>query len=542
MTFAVAGILLLGAVLRLFEYSGRRPLWLDESMLALNVGRRSFGALVARLDYDQVAPVLFLWIVKAVTLVAGMGEYSLRLIPLLCGLLLPWLMWRMTRTMAGSGVAFVALGFTAVSVPLIYYSAELKPYGIDAFVSAALVLLALRVRSMPAHPASWWHLTVGGVVGLMASVPAPFVLAGIGVALLADPAVRRAAGALKRMVILAVSCAVCFGVLYATVYHPGSSNPYMQLFWAGTFLDPGAPDLAERGYRAGLAIAQPFPPLPSFVRVRWLMGAIAVGLMLLFRKAGLPVALMLAVPYIAVVAGSALGVYPMADRLLLFLAPGSLVAVSVLIWRLLRLSGMGEEAAGIAGLLLVLGWSAPSIIANGRAPIVKSEAREIAEFVAHSSRSEPVYVTAGGIPTWMYYSIDWRSPDTTRLDRIARLAAASAPSTFNSLVPSLIDQSTSPGPMSWGRDGVELIGRRSGLAIRKSLGMVRWTPDSGWARREVDRIVAVATPYAWVYAATWPEMELPAFYDEFARRGIVIVVRFEQLHAVALRIRVPLKP
>src|SRR5687767_7409612 len=118
-----------------------------------------------------------------------MGEYALRLVPLLSGLLLPWVMWRLTRAIAGTGAALIATGLTAVSVPLIYFSAELKPYGPDALVSAALLLLALRVRSLPDNPARWWHLTLTSVAAILVSAPAPFVLVGVGAALLADPAV-----------------------------------------------------------------------------------------------------------------------------------------------------------------------------------------------------------------------------------------------------------------------------------------------------------------------------------------------------------------
>ena len=527
-------LLLFGATLRLFEYGAGRPLWLDEALLALNIGGRSFGALLAPLDYDQVAPPLFLWSSKAVTLVLGMGEYALRLVPLLSGLLLPWLVWRMTRLMAGPGVALIATGLTAVSVPLIYYSAELKPYGVDATLSAALILLALRVRAMPADPARWVHLAVGSVVALLASVPALFALAGIGAGLFADPAVRRTAGAGRRLLILGMVCGLCFAGVYGALYAP-SDSPYMQRFWAGTFLDPGAPDLGDRIYRAGLVLAAPLPPVPESVQLRWVLAALVAGMLLLVRRAGLSAMLLLGVPYGAVLGASALGAYPVVDRVLLFLAPAGLTAMAVLLWRVVRLAGLEEVPAGCAGLLLVLGWAAPAVIANGRSPAIPTESREVARFVANNAGSEPVYVTPGGIPSWVYYSTDWRSPDRTRLDAIARLAAET--SHFNSLVPSLVSSREPPAPRRWGRHGTELIGMRSGLSTREPAGMLQSTPDSGWARSEIDRIAAVPSPYVWIYAATWPEMEVPSLYDELARRGIPVVARFDGRHAVALRLR-----
>ena len=58
------GAILLGAILRLLIFSEGASLWTDEVMLALNVGRRGWMALVNPLDYGQAAPVLYLWSVK----------------------------------------------------------------------------------------------------------------------------------------------------------------------------------------------------------------------------------------------------------------------------------------------------------------------------------------------------------------------------------------------------------------------------------------------------------------------------------------------
>jgi hypothetical protein len=64
-------------------------------------------------------------------------------------------------------------------------------------------------------------------------------------------------------------------------------------------------------------------------------------------------------------------------------------------------------------------------------------------------------------------------------------------------------------------------------------------PDTGWAAREVDRMVAVARPYLWVYGAHWIEHELPHLLAEFSRRGFVIVESWPETAALALRLRVP---
>ena len=51
-----------GVALRVVEYTRNRPLWLDEAMLGLNIASRSAGQLALPLDYDQSAPLLYLWL------------------------------------------------------------------------------------------------------------------------------------------------------------------------------------------------------------------------------------------------------------------------------------------------------------------------------------------------------------------------------------------------------------------------------------------------------------------------------------------------
>lgn len=53
--------LAVGVTLRVLLYLSSRSLWLDEACLALNLAGRSYLDLLRPLDYDQVAPPLFLW-------------------------------------------------------------------------------------------------------------------------------------------------------------------------------------------------------------------------------------------------------------------------------------------------------------------------------------------------------------------------------------------------------------------------------------------------------------------------------------------------
>jgi predicted membrane-bound mannosyltransferase len=172
---ALGIVLLLGTFLRLFEYFRNRPLWLDESMLALGIGRQGYAELLGSLDYDQTAPPLFLWGIKTLSLVGGMSEYALRLLPLLAGLALPWVVWRVVRALGGPVAGVIATGLAAISVPLIYYSAEAKPYSLDALMSGILILLTLRTREDPRQSRLWWQLLIAGMLGALVTIPLPLI-------------------------------------------------------------------------------------------------------------------------------------------------------------------------------------------------------------------------------------------------------------------------------------------------------------------------------------------------------------------------------
>ena len=53
-----------GALLRLERYLSNRSLWLDESLLALNLREKSLHGVLGTLDYNQSAPAGFLVIEK----------------------------------------------------------------------------------------------------------------------------------------------------------------------------------------------------------------------------------------------------------------------------------------------------------------------------------------------------------------------------------------------------------------------------------------------------------------------------------------------
>jgi len=534
---ALGIVLLLGTFLRLIEYFRNRSLWLDESMLVLAIGRQAYAELLGSLDYDQTAPPLFLWGLKTVSLIGGMSEYALRLLPLLAGLALPWVVWRAVRALGGPVAGVIATTLAALSAPLIYYSAEAKPYSLDALLSGILILLTLRIREEPRQLRRWWQLLIAGMLGALVSIPLPMILAGAAAGLLLDPKVRSVAGARENLAGVIGVWAVGFGLLYWLLYQD-MTTMFLYRFWADTFLNSLAPGFSDRAFGGMLALLDPLPPFEDYLPLRWCVLLLVAAVVPAIRRAGLAGASQLVVPILATVLMSVLSKYPMGLRLLIFLAPCVFALVGIGLAELLRLARIRESVAALGGTLLIVVWGAPEAFNNVEDPEGRKGGREAARQVLAADPTEPVYILPAGLPTWAYYSTDWKGPDMARLEYFARAANSSGPSALNGLI------EESPGgirhpryQMSSGR--LELIGRRSGLAYREPNGFDPDHPDPGWAREEAGRIVEIARPYVWVFGSHWVDMLWPELQAEFDRRGIVVVEQTSDLGAVAIRIRIP---
>lgn len=513
------GVLGLAAVLRIFQYLQGRPLWLDEAMLALNIGKHSFLTLLHPLEYGQAAPPLFLWAVEGITWIGGMSEYALRFLPFVAGSFLPWLVWRTGKALVGFEAALIATALAAVSVLLIRYSAEAKQYGVDAFVGIGLAFLALRIRAEPDRGSRWWQLLGAGVAGMALSFSAVFVLAGCLASLLADGSIRRDRSRLRRLLVLGGGLGAVFGGLFLAFYLPTARSDFMLFYWGETFLRPGAPGFFHRIYGLARSLSDPFPRLPDQLQVRLQAALIVLGGLMAIRRSGLPAAAQIVVPFVAFTLGALLTPFPISERLQLFLAPFSFLAAAVVVAEVLRLARLRLGGVAAMGSLLMLGWGTPRVLDYSESPTPVADSREPARLVARGTDLDPVYVSVESVPLWAFYSTDWARPDFGRLLRLSRMTPVS------------LD----------GRGRIELVGDSTGQVFT-GRGWASATPNPGWARQQTDRIAAVARPSAWVFSTAGNTSLVDSLRAEFARRGMTVRDVRVGTKTVLLRVSAPGQP
>ncbi len=179
----IAVFIAAGIALRLVRYLLRFPLWADESFMAVNLLHRGYAELMQPLDCHQVAPLLFLWSELTVVKLLGFNEWSLRLLPMLSGLISVFLFHRLARQLVSGTALVMAVGIFAVNYSGIRYACEAKPYGVDLMVSTLILLLTVRWWKQPNDCRRLWILTAVLPLALGLSFPAIFVAVGASVAI-----------------------------------------------------------------------------------------------------------------------------------------------------------------------------------------------------------------------------------------------------------------------------------------------------------------------------------------------------------------------
>ena len=527
----LAAVLLVGSALRLYSYAANPSLSVDDAMLALNLGTRSFAGLLHPLALEQAAAPLFLWLLKAATVVAGMRDPVLRAVPLVAGCVLPYAVWRVARRVLTEQSALLASAFVAFSPILIQYSVSAKPYEVDALVTMTVTGFALSVCDDPARLGGFLRLALAGVAGVLLSTPAVFVLCAGVVALAVTPAVYRNPGARVRGAGLAVLWAATFAAVYFGVTRTEAMSPYLQRFWSGRMLHPG--DVLHPGHawdvvkRVPIQAFLPFRKLSEPEILSWL--ALLAGAALLAKRHGTRV-VYVAGPIVVGLGASFATLYPVAPRLWLFVAP----LVCILLAAALEgdhLAGLGRGAwavravsvvavAGLGVTALPTGWWPP----NSRLLV--------STYLMHRAPGQNVYVFSGLVPDWTYYATEWSSPDTARLGAIIRAERSDGRAFRNALSRGTAVADTEGTSLTFASgDHVELLGLASGIDFREGGMFGRVEPDPGWARREATRIRDAAEPKGsggagiWVaFAFGYPgeERALEAFLDSAGGAGKAI--------------------
>lgn len=413
-----------GILFRLLQYLDHLSLWYDEAALALNILNRSFEGLLQPLAYNQAAPVGFLTAEKAVTHLLGTGEYALRLIPLLAGVLSVYLFYRLAERVLSKDGALIATVLFAALGPLIRYAAEVKPYSVDAFFSVLLLLLALQQGRGRTSARRRAGLAFTGAVAVWFSLPAVFVLGGIAAAWTAfEIRDGKWRNAVRKIPLYAVWL-ISFAGHYLLTIRSAQQNDVLQQFWSNSFM-PFPPSSAAdllwfpatffdvlRGMFDNPVTAGGMT-LPHALGLA-MSGLAAVALVsgiLVFWRRGKEVGLLLVAPVLLALLASAFRLYPFDEHLLLFAVPLFLLFLAAGASQFLPAGTGPPSVAGWAfvGVFLALPVGAAvhdAVTENGR-----EELRPVLRAVNDDLRpSDSILVYYAAEPAFRYYAARFGLP------------------------------------------------------------------------------------------------------------------------------------
>ena len=501
----IAATIGLGARLR--SYVAARSLWYDELLLASNLVERSWLELARPLHFNQSAPILFLWIERAFVSLAGPGELALRAFPLLCGLALPAAVWLVgTRVLGARDAAFAGI-LTLLSTPLIYYSNEVKQYGVDALVTVVLAGLTVYLIEDPVSRGRWWLLAVASTGLLWLSQPAAFIATGVAGALVLSSRIRATAGWQVRTGAIVLAWALTFGGLYLAVYQAAAQNPNLLKDWSSGFLDIHAPDFVDRAYRHVSAALVSSVPLGLDAVPLWLVIlAYVAGVIRVARVHSLSIAVLLVLPQVALAGASVLGKYPSATRFLLCTVPLTfLVYAAFLGWivDLVPPAARRVAVAMVGGIVLLLGAGpALDIVID---PPPREETRPLVrELERHPG--DAVYVAAGARYAWAFY--------TEHL-----------PGSY----PRAVD------PLAVWPD--QVVGNFADTRWDPRLGWLKTAPRAGWAADQVASMDSIAKPAVWVLATHMNQVVIDSLLATAREKGARVVYAHPEPGAVLYRLR-----
>ena len=332
--WAIALVILIGAILRTIQYGVLASLSSDEAALAISVTERDLLVLLSQpLLYYQVAPVGFLALEKLAVEVLGNNEAALRLFPYLLSLASLPLFWRVAARYLGYATLLGAMIVFAMSPTLVLYGGMAKQYSGDIAVTLLLVWMTLRCLEGPVSAPRAAFFGVGGGLALLLSHASVLVAAGLGVLLLF--ARWRSSSRPGPTIAICAGWGVGAAILAYTSLSTYSSetSAFMDAWWRNDFVPAPWLGFAEllwiparvaeaAAYMAAYVNSPSSLPEYAFVVVYGVL--LLAGIVHLTRKDAWKAAA-LAVPLVAAIAAAAVRLLPLSGRVSLFIGPPLLI-------------------------------------------------------------------------------------------------------------------------------------------------------------------------------------------------------------------------
>ncbi|MCC9138122.1 glycosyltransferase family 39 protein [Pontibacter silvestris] len=376
------------------------------------------------LEYEQKAPIGYLWIVRLFVIFFGKGEMALRLFSLISGIASLFIFMPIARYFLKPWAAVMALGILALSTPAVYHSVEAKQYSSELFASILALLFYTRYsRQISLGPLVKWGILGGGL--LLFSYSVIFVLAGIAFAICLNTLLNRNWRKLLLYLIPFSIWLLCFALTYIFFIGKYKDSGWLAFFFekhhgfmpvpptsVSEFLwFPRVPYLALQyplglllnfsdvwyyNYSKGETLLR-MPLLPILLEI--------AGLIYLFRKDKLSLAVFI-FPIILALTASGLKLYPFLERFTLFTTPLLILIIALGAEQVYTFFAFNAKMAAVLFVLILAPplWNSARTVANPNLFYKREFNREALLFVNDRFKEgDTVYLYWNTVHIYEYY-------------------------------------------------------------------------------------------------------------------------------------------
>ncbi len=231
-------LLFSGLILRAKHYFTNCALWTDEAWFSIGIVNRSWKEIFIGHElfpHCARAPLIFNFLEKLSITIFGNHEWSLRFFPFLFAIISLFIFYILLSRLKKPRLACIVMFFFALSPILIYYSAEVKQYSLDLFITLSLLLAS---EFLPKKRYSFKFVLTFGLLGsicIWISNASLFILASIGIVFFFENLRRKRWNNVFRLSISFLFWISSFAILYYTSLKYMIYNEGLYVTWPDGF-------------------------------------------------------------------------------------------------------------------------------------------------------------------------------------------------------------------------------------------------------------------------------------------------------------------
>lgn len=393
-------LIFLGISISILLYSANRGLWLDEAMLAYSFNTRSFFNLTTSiLEWDQSSPILYLYIVKIITLIFGTSEMTLRIFSLFSFIGVLVLVYILMDKAIKVRYPIMSVAFISNISVLLYYSNEFKPYMCDCFSVLMVLYLYYLFKE---NKIKLFPLSVVYAVLLWLSYPSIFFIGGVFIyefilSILCKDKKIMFMTAFGGIIIL-----ISFFIMYIVWLKPVANDDYMINYWQ-YYKFPLVPKNIEDIKKMFSLFKEMIAGMASW---SILIGYfITTGVLVTISKKN-NYSIVILISTLLVLIASYIGKYPFYQRLMLFIYPIFSISIFIALDSLMMESKKWSKNIVIIGLIIIVllsNFKSTNYLKENRRYNAGEETSRLIEYVnEHIQENEMIYVYYHSIPVFSF--------------------------------------------------------------------------------------------------------------------------------------------